>query len=223
MCGRFSLSLSASDVKKLFDIDLCYDAVQSYIKTWNISPGMSSPVFFSEESQRTTLSMMKWGMPQRVFSSKKQGVSINTRCENFIEKTYYRQFLESRCVIPATGYYEWMKQSGLPIPFYIKHAADKCLFLAGIHDEGSAYSIITTEARSDLKHIHGRMPFILSRDYASLWIKEKNLKPSDMTEMLLAKNMELEYYSVSMFVNSTANNSVRCIERVSYNEQPDLF
>lgn len=234
MCGRFSLSLSAADVKKLFDIDICDNAVQSYIKNWNIAPGMDSPVFFSDDKQTPSLTMMKWGIARNAFSftsspaPQSDSITINTRKENLIEKTYYRRFFETRCIIPASGYYEWMKQGKSSIPFYIKQSDEACLFFAGIwHNSDTenrkAYSIITTEALPGLSRIHDRMPLILAKNDAALWIKEKDLKPADMAEMVLAKNINLEYYSVSMFVNSTANNSERCIEETFYSEQPDLF
>lgn len=224
MCGRFSLSLNASDIKKLFDIDICDAAVQSYIKTWNIAPSMSTPALLSETNSAISMKMMKWGRVRSLKNSLAQeALVINTRSENFLEKAYYSNLLETRCAIPATGYFEWMRQGKNSIPFYIKPSASNILFFAAVYDEARAYSILTTEASEQLKHIHRRMPFILDKDSAGAWIREKNIKASDMSGMLLAKSIKLEYYSVSAFVNSVMNNSEKCIERVLYNEQPDLF
>ena len=72
-------------------------------------------------------------------------------------------------------------------------------------------TIITTEPGRDLKHIHSRMPAILTKDNMNKWIDGKHTQ-NNAIKALKPYGRPLDYYPVSTFVNSPLNNSKNCIE-----------
>lgn len=168
---------------------------------------------------------MKWGF---VPSWSKEWTSkyavINTRAETIEEKPYFRTaFKESRCLIPATGFYEWRKDPTEKIPHYI-HLKDSSYFsFAGIYSvwkdkEGKEIytcSIITTEPNELMSSIHDRMPVILSKDEEEVWIDE-SVKDEERLKSLLDPYPpdEMEAYEVSKEVNFPKNKGRELIERV---------
>jgi putative SOS response-associated peptidase YedK len=149
---------------------------------------------------------------------------INARIETLEEKhTYDKELLEGRCLIPASGFFEWKKTNGTKVPMYI-HLKDRKVFaFAGIssiwkapdNKETKTCSIITTDANTFMGKIHNRMPVILQKEAESEWIKPEYHDKKEILEIIKPYPATgMNAYEVSTIVNSPINNNPQCIEKL---------
>ncbi len=145
---------------------------------------------------------------------------INARSETVAEKPSFRKaFADRRCIVPASGFFEWKREGKAKQPYYITSADGSILCFAGIHerwtdpetkDEIRSVSILTTEPNALMASIHNRMPVILAREQINGWLADgcmDFLKPC-LPEML-------HTYPVSDRVNKVANNDTSNVEAIS--------
>lgn len=144
---------------------------------------------------------------------------INARVETVDEKPSYRaSFKRKRCIIPASGFFEWHTQTREPYYFSPK---DMVFSFAGLWDkwaspDGSellSCTIITTEANRTLQPIHNRMPVILDREALDTWLSDTSDTPL-LKSLLVPYDGKLEAWPVSKKVNSPANNFAEILEPV---------
>ena len=186
---------------------------------YNIAPTQEIPAVVSNNGGRELLPM-RWGLiPSWAKDGKTNSPLINARSETIQEKpSFTSSFKSKRCLIPADGFYEWIKSDKAKIPYHI-HLVDNHLFaFAGIWAEWKnekesiqSAAIITTEANSLLKKIHERMPVILSpTDYGS-WLAPST-KEDTLTSLLRTGfNENLVFHQVSKKVNSYKADGPDCI------------
>jgi len=181
MCGRYVITLPHDAMARMFDAVPGNDlpAVPNY----NVCPTNDVHVVRSEGDRRR-LTAMRWGFLPHWYKAPGDGpLLINARAETVAEKNAFRKAVrERRCLIPASGFYEWTKdQHGNRLPWFI-HRADGAHFaFAGIWQEwrppeaGDAMAtcaIVTTETNAALAHIHTRMPVVLDAHDWPLWLGE---------------------------------------------------
>ena len=108
----------------------------------------------------------QWGLPG--FRGRQQ--IINARAETVTEKPMLRRSIAfQRCVIPATGFYEWDAAKHK----YFFQMPGQPLYLAGIYDNISGvncFIILTTEPNDSVAPIHDRMPLLLSHEQVRPWL-----------------------------------------------------
>jgi putative SOS response-associated peptidase YedK len=184
MCGRFALHHPAAEVTEHFGVEqLAIELTPRY----NIAP--SQPVAVVRQRQGRSLGTCKWGLvPSWARDPKIGNRMINARAETLAEKPSYKSALKRRrCLIPASGFYEWRKEGEERIPTYI-HAQDESpLALAGLWEEWrppegetlQTCTILTTGANAFMAPIHSRMPVILSPSAWEQWLdpKAQELEP----------------------------------------------
>ncbi len=222
MCGRYALAQDHEALKIRFGFESESSVVLS--PSYNIAPSQKSPVITKNESKE--LHFMKWGLIPHWAKDASIGFKlINARSETVAEKPSFRDaFKKKRCLIPATGFYEWQKQedSKIKLPFYI-HTSDNNIFsLAGLWSlwkdpdggEFHTYTILTTEPNKLMEPIHKRMPVILRTEDEDKWLDESADKSSlqNLFDPYPANLMTA--HPVSTFVNSPVNNTADCIAEV---------
>jgi putative SOS response-associated peptidase YedK len=192
MCGRYSLGATAGDLQLRFG--LAGDRPETEPR-WNIAPSQLAPVIVQNGTRHATA--MRWGLtPGWARESTPRYSTINARAETVADKPSFRGPLrERRCLVPATGFYEWEALEGAPKrgarrPWHIRLAGGDLFAFAGLYDiwrgpDGAAlasYTIITTTANGLVAPLHERMPVILPRELEAAW-----LDPAERdTERLLA-------------------------------------
>lgn len=212
MCGRYVFNPG----DKFFDR---YDIANKDFElepNYNTAPGEYMPVVFRESPNH--VEKMKWGLIPFWAQDIRIGYKmINARSEDIDKKPSFRVPLKKhRCLIPATGFYEWKHAGKESIPFYI-YLKDRPMFsFAGLFDiwkdaEGKeirSYTIITTTPNKFMEDIHNRMPVILHEKDESTWI-DKSIEDSNKLLKLLkpypAKTMDA--YTVSKRLNKATDNS----------------
>ena len=131
-------------------------------------PSQKAPVI-TGRTERNAVEEMKWGFPQH----EGKGLLINARCESMKEKkTFEESVYRRRCVIPASGYYEWDSRKN-KVTFH--RADDKPVYMAGVYnliDNEERFVIITTEANESVRNVHDRMPLILEEHEIDMWIHD---------------------------------------------------
>ena len=221
MCGRYVLAQDYEELKKRFGLQL---ADFSMKPSYNIAPGQDNPVITNGTGRK--IRAMKWGLiPHWAKDPKIAYKMINARSETVAEKPSYRDsFKSKRCLIPATGFYEWQKSKHDPekkTPIHIRLKESKLFAFAGLwslwkneESEIFTYTIITTEANDFLREYHERMPVILKQADESKWLDHDSDKDELQRLMVPCSEDRLEAYEVSKIVNSPKNNSAECIEKV---------
>ncbi|MEM7753973.1 MAG: SOS response-associated peptidase, partial [Pseudomonadota bacterium] len=147
---------------------------------------------------------------------------INARSETIAEKPAFKAACRARrCLIPATGFYEWTKDAdGNRLPWYIHPSRGDMLAFAGVWQnwerEGVAHTtcaIVTTAANTAMSAIHHRMPVILTPQDWALWLGEDGKGAA--TLMRAAPEDALTYYRVDKAVNSNRASGPDLIQPLS--------
>lgn len=132
----------------------------------DVAPAARAPVLIAR-GQKVTARFQQWGIP-----GKNGGLVINARAETVCEKPMFRSSMAGRrCVIPASGYYEWDAARHK----YFFQLPDNPLYMAGIYDnvEGQdRFVVLTTAPNKTVQDIHDRMPLILTHDQVRPWLTD---------------------------------------------------
>lgn len=176
MCGRFALGIPRKRLAEKFGLDQVPEGPERY----NIAPGQLVEVVVDAGGARREMRLFRWGL---VPSWAKEGAKgrgfVNARIETAAEKPAFRAAIRyRRCLIPASGFYEWQAGEGRRLPWYFYRADGGLAALAGIWErwEGSmgevleTCAILITEADAVIGRVHDRMPVAVEpADYGS-WL-----------------------------------------------------
>jgi len=208
MCGRFAITLPDDAMTALFEAAPANDLPN--IPNFNVCPTVQVHTVTSEDGIRR-LRPMRWGFLPHWYKSLTDGpLLINARSETIAEKPAFRAAArDRRCLIPATGFYEWTKDGeGNRLPWYIHSIERETLAFAGVWqvwEKGDAplvtCAIVTTQANQAVSAIHHRMPVILGPEDWPLWLGEAGKGAA--TLMTSAPEDALAYHRVDQAVNSS--------------------
>ena len=211
MCGRFTLT---SDIKELREHFSAINTI-TFDSSYNISPSREIPVV-RQANGNNEIHLCQWGLVPYWSKAGSHYKTINARSETLADKASFREaYKKRRCLIPATGFYEWKPYSGGKQAYYFQ-LKNKLLFaFAGIWDlwQGKDESIescaiITTRANTTVAPVHDRMPVILERESYSEWLKTGEVN------LLVPFPGEMECHPVSHAVNNPRNDGRELIKPV---------
>jgi putative SOS response-associated peptidase YedK len=219
MCGRYSLAC-IDDLCGRFRV---IDPTIGFRSHFNIAPGSTNPVIVAHE--RAEAVMMQWGLvPHWTRDITATHRPINARAEGLAEKPMFRDLLRTkRCIVPASGFFEWKQEAGRKVQFYFHVRDDPVFAFAGLYDIWSnpagttlsTYTIITTVANALMAPIHDRMPVILKQDDEMRWLSRDVLTADEVQRILAPYPAEgMEAYPVSDRVNSPGADDEKVIVRV---------
>ncbi|MEO0773530.1 MAG: SOS response-associated peptidase [Pseudomonadota bacterium] len=207
MCGRFAVTLPSDAMAQLFQARPANDLPD--VPNYNICPTNAVHVVTSEDGVRA-LQSFRWGFLPHWYKTPSDGpLLINARAETIAEKPAFKAAARTRrCLIPATGFYEWTKDDdGNRLPWYISPKGDEPLAFAGVWqhwDKGdtgvNTCAIVTTGANQTMSQIHHRMPVILQEADWALWLGEAGHGAA--TLMSAAPEDALQFWRVDRAVNS---------------------
>ncbi|MCX6268808.1 MAG: SOS response-associated peptidase [Bacteroidetes bacterium] len=229
MCGRYSFAMEDALILERFGIRV---RTAIYKARYNCSPTQNLAVIANDAPD--TLKFFRWGLIPS-WSKDPAGGSklINARAETLAEKPSFKNaFRNRRCLVPATGFYEWKRDHHKDIarnisrPFHIGMKNGDPFCFAGLWDrwvsgEGEimhSFTIITTSPNKLMEPIHDRMPVILHREDEQRWISSQ-MESSSLADLLKPYPAEMmEAWPVSTLVNSPKNDGPEIIGRA-----PDLM
>jgi putative SOS response-associated peptidase YedK len=183
---------------------------------YNIAPTQDVAVVQGDDSGRV-LTTMRWGLiPSWTKVPKKAPLLNNARAETVAEKPSFRSaFKCRRCLIPVSGFYEWLTEGKSKQPYLFRRPDDQLFALAGLWETWNdiqSCTIITTEANDVMAPIHDRMPVILSENDYTVWLDATAKEPGKLLTPCPAD--ELITYPVNPIVNNARNQGPDCIEPV---------
>jgi len=209
MCGRFNLTASGEEVAEAFELD----EVPELSPRYNIAPTQPVAVVRLDASvKRRRLAPLVWGFVPEGAPETDRGF-INARAETAWQKPSFREaFARRRCLIPATGFYEWQKTGGRRQPWVFALASGRVFAFAGLWEpparQGASptCTILTTEPNDLARTVHDRMPVILPRDAWPPWLDP------EPREAMARRSLLRTYPAGEMAARpiSTAVNSPRC-------------
>ncbi|MGD8312741.1 MAG: SOS response-associated peptidase, partial [Gammaproteobacteria bacterium] len=164
MCGRFSLAVLPDTLARHFSLS----GVPALGPRYNIAPSRDIAAI-RQGGQGRECVPLRWGLvPAWSDEPKTRYSTINARAETVADKPAYRQsFRHRRCLIPATGFYEWQQAGDGRIPHHIRRKDGGLFAFAGLWDRWEkaettleSCTIIVTAANKLMAPIHDRMPVI---------------------------------------------------------------
>jgi putative SOS response-associated peptidase YedK len=220
MCGRFYLDVANEKLKAHYQLR----QVPNLVARYNIAPTQDIPVVRQSEQGRE-LVMLHWGLiPSWAREEKSHYSMINARAETVASKPAFRSaFRKRRCLIPASGFYEWQSQAKHKQPYAIAMQDGELFSMAGVwgHWEGDdgkiieSCSIIVTNANKVLRPIHERMPVIIAPGDYEKWLTSRGVEIDNLTPLLLPyPSTGMRVYPVSRRMNNPVFDEPSCIEPV---------
>ncbi|HEY4360273.1 MAG TPA: SOS response-associated peptidase [Bryobacteraceae bacterium] len=175
MCGRFGSFAEWSELQDKFAVTELDDAVRP---SYNIAPTQRAPVILDAAPSR--VSAVQWGLVPSWSKEPKMAFSmINARAETLGEKPAYKHLVQRRrCVIIASGFYEWHTKGKVKQPYFLQYR-DGVFGMAGLWDEWHSpdgktvlrtFTIITTSPNELMQPIHDRMPVMLTPAQCKAWL-----------------------------------------------------
>ncbi len=220
MCGRYTLAAGPEYIAEYFQID---GPIPEFQPCWNITPAGDVPVICQAPDDGRTCSLMHWGLiPHWAKERNAKYKMINAKAETLSSRPAYRTaYKHRRCLIPASGFYEWHLEQNGKQPYYIFPKNEDLLAFAGLWEywEGehiiNSCTIITTESNTLLQSIHDRMPVIIGKNNYQDWLDPNNTNTEQLHKLLVPcdKNL-LDYYRISKAVNNPAHDNPALIDRV---------
>ncbi|MDT8306178.1 MAG: SOS response-associated peptidase [Anaerolineae bacterium] len=220
MCGRFTLLVPAEELAQAFDLPSIPEVAPP---RYNIAPTQPVAIVRLDQARgERELAYVNWGLiPFWADDPSIGNRMINARAETAAEKPAFRAaFKYRRCLVPASGFYEWQKRNGAKQPYYIYAAQGRVLGLAGLWErwtdpDGSeiqSCTILTTGPSGDVSSLHNRMPLILDPADYGTWLHSDGTNMDELQHLLRpAPEGTLAAEPVSTYVNRPGNEGPECI------------
>lgn len=244
MCGRYTLSAGHESLARAFLAEFAGELKASWKSRYNISPGTGIVGILEDRDKGgdRKAEVFHWGLVPRWAKDPDIGYKlINARAETVADKPAYRDaFRYRRCLIPASGFYEWDRRTHPRQPYYFHPGGEPFMAMAGIweywlHPSGSeivSAAVITRSADETVAPVHHRMPLILPAAAWSDWLDTRNVKPSvdPFLEAALPPGF-LSVHPVSLAVNKSSAEGEELIRTIppvavpgkAQRDQLDLF
>ncbi|MHA6325558.1 SOS response-associated peptidase [Roseivivax sp. CAU 1753] len=220
MCGRFAITLPPDAMAQLFAARPANDLPE--VPNFNVCPTNAIHVVrgAGEAEAGRSLEPMRWGFIPHWYKKPADGpLLFNARAETIAEKPAFRAAArDRRCLIVATGFYEWTRDAeDKRLPWYIHRSDGAPLVFAGIWqdwdragDRLRTAAIVTCAANAEMACLHDRMPVVLAADGWGQWLGEGDGKAAPL--MRPAPDGTLDYYRVDPKVNSNRAKGPDLIE-----------
>lgn len=218
MCGRYVLTATPEELRRLFR----YAEQPNFPPRHNIAPTQPIAVVVAgPDGPRFMLA--RWGfLPSWVEDPKSFSLIINARAETAPTKPSFRAAMRHRrCLVPASGFYEWRRTPAGKQPFFIRPRHGGPIGFAGLWETWSSKDgseidtacVLTVPANRMIATIHDRMPAVVLPEHHARWLNSRDVDVAEaMTLIAPVADDFFEAVPVSERVNKVANDDPRCIE-----------
>jgi len=221
MCGRYYRKSDKQKIAEAFHVSKVDDFP---LPPWdyNVAPTTMQPIIrANRDTGERELVQLRWGLIPfftKQISDVKGISTINARAETVAKSPSYREpFKKRRCLVPASGFYEWKKLDAKnKQPFGFDLSRGGMMAFAGLWDAWKdpadgrwlqSYTIITTDANEIMMPIHNRMPVILHEDDFNRWLERGEVHQPRIDLLRPFPADEMEAFEVSKDVGNVRNNS----------------
>jgi putative SOS response-associated peptidase YedK len=220
MCGRYAL-FQIEQLRERFRI--ANNLPDGLRPRYNIGPSYLEPVIV-ERDGTPHVEVMKWGFIPRWAKDAKsifRYKTFNARSEGIFDKPIWKKAIrQTRCLVPANGFYEWKDTASGKQPFFINLSGNPLFSFAGLYGrwqdstgfEWGTYSIVTTQPNKDMSPIHDRMPVILTPEDEAVWL-DSSIDDINLLAHLMQSypDNQLDVREVSRDVNIIKTDDARLI------------
>ncbi len=219
MCGRFALAAPKAQLVLDFQLDEFEGQGEDFPARYNIPPGTDIAVIRLSPAGKRVLHRLRWGLIPHGSRDPSIGAKLNNaRGESVHEKPSFRTaFTKRRCLIPATGFYEWQATGKTKQPYYFSSKSGAPLALAGLWESWKAPDgsivrttcIITTAANELMAPVHDRMPVIVGETDWQRWLASP---PEEVADLIRpCTGADLQAWPVDRRVSRTGQDDERLI------------
>jgi putative SOS response-associated peptidase YedK len=224
MCYRYVLQAEALEA---LAARLAVSPPVDWRSRYNLAPGEGVPVVrprAGSDGRSFEVVKLRWGLlPAWTKEPATATTPANARAEGLAGRPMFRDaFRRRRCLVPASGFYEWSGQSGRRQPYLYRLRDGAPLGFAGLweswHGSGEepaveTCAIITTPPNELIRPIHDRMPAILAAEDIERWLDPRLTEPTDLASMLRPFAAEaMTGIPVTTRVNSTRFDDPACLD-----------
>jgi putative SOS response-associated peptidase YedK len=241
MCGRFVVARAVGEIQTIFEADEIIGDLPGI--SYNVAPTQPIAIIVDRAFEKAPdgsplgelsreIHSARWGLvPRWAKSPTEHAPLINGRIESILEKPSFKDsVVRRRCVIPASGYYEWhVAADGTKQPFYITAGTDGMFALAGLYEWWAdptkdakdpsrwllSATTLTKHTAPELAHIHDRNPVLLSPDTFEAWLDPHIEGDQELLEAVSIDSDivagEAEFFKVGAEVGKVSNNSASLI------------
>lgn len=217
MCGRFAFFVEKRKIEERFP-QITFQFWPG--KRYNICPSQDILGIVFNDSY--IAKAFRWGLVPSWSKEPTIGNKlINARSETIATKPSFKKpLIAQRCIIPASGFYEWKREGKQKVPYFIRYASGKPMMFAGLYESWknenasalNTSTIITRTAVGTIAKIHDRMPVILHDDAIEKWISPKINEIDKILTILNEIDVsEIETIPVSTIVNNLLIDTPECI------------
>jgi len=221
MCGRFCIAATPGEIRERYFLSSLPTLM---LPSYNVAVTQTGLVITSSDRNRFFGKTARWGFKKEIQSQVKQ--IINLRSET-IERTVHmiNKDYTTRCLIPATGYYEWKREKNKKIPYYIRRNDNALFSMAGLVSDASvgaagsdpSFIILTCPSEGILSDVHDRMPVIITRDQEMQYLSSETKRAVPLSLPEIKTNIqEFTMFPVSPAVNNPEHNYPELIDPVTY-------
>lgn len=221
MCGRYGLATQKSDLAARFDAIVLHDVAARY----NIAPSQPVLIARADRSQadRRVVHHVQWGLiPSWADDPAIGSRMINARGETAATRPAFRSAMKHRrCLVPASGFYEWRKGSKPRQPFWIHMDGGETFAFGGLYEHWTgpngeqvdSCTILTTTPNELIEPVHDRMPMIVAPDDYARWLDSDVQDAEEVEDLIRPYPSEgMDAYPVGLAVNSPAVDDPSLIE-----------
>lgn len=241
MCGRFVVARTVGEIQTIFEADDIIGELPGI--SYNVAPTQPIAIIVDRAFEKAPdgsplgelsreIHSARWGLvPRWAKSATEHAPLINGRIESILEKPSFKDsVVRRRCMIPASGYYEWhVAADGSKQPFYITAGTDGMFALAGLYEWWAnpekdakdpsrwllSATTLTKHTAPELAHIHDRNPVLLSPDTFEAWLDPHIAGDEDLLNAVSIDSDqvagEAEFFRVGLEVGKVSNNSEQLI------------
>lgn len=227
MCGRYNIITDAQALVDAFQIvssDLDFSAVDT--KQYNISPSKvgaapadmhKAPIIRMYDGKAQCINAVWPLVPQWAKGQIPKYATANARAESMKTANSYKHAWshQQRCLVPASGFYEWqVQEEGPKQPYHIQVKGQPVFAMAGLWESSSdgnqtveSFTIVTTDANGLMAEIHNskqRMPVILSPALYKTWLEGSSTAAESCVKSL--PDSQLQAHKISRKVNNPQYN-----------------
>lgn len=227
MCGRYVVAYDPHTLVSGFSLT----RVVPFPKRWNVTPQSDVPVVYETKEGERVAELMRWGLVPHWAKEPSIGHKLNNaRAESVFDKPSFRQPVRRRrCLLPATGYYEWQPATDANVPakapkqpWFISSRNAAPLAMAGLFeawrmDDSAPWlltcCVITVAANARVAPIHDRMPALLAPEHWAAWLNREQQDPDALAPLLVPCPVDwLQAWPVSRAVSRGTAEGAALIE-----------
>lgn len=212
MCGRYVIAYDPATLVTGFSLL----RAPPFPRRWNVTPQSPVPVVYETRAGERVAELMRWGLVPSWAREPAIGAKLgNARSEGVFDKPSFRQAIRRRrCLLPASGFYEWQAAPGGKQPWYFSAHDGSLLALAGLFEAWRAAPdtewllsccILTTAANALMAPVHDRMPVLVPAAHWPRWLARDVQEPAAIAPLLAPPPPEaLQAWPVARTVNRSS-------------------